>query len=314
MGVNFQNYVTQKVLDGLEKAYDIVGYADKNPDVLRSDFLEKYNRYTDISECVYDYICITSSKYYEDIKEELEKQGVQSEKILPREFWMEFCLNTMLPMDRLSGRGLEIGGPSKIFRTIYHTCYACDGVNYDKETVWGSNVGEKYVWEDRELGSQIIADATDLNMVADATYDFVISSNNLEHIANPLKAIRESIRVLKGGGVLVILVPCKKYTFDHRRSVTTFEHILEDYKKNVAEDDLMHLPEILKMHDLAMDPAAGNEEEFKNRSLENYKNRCLHHHVYSEELLESIASYFKLKVLENTEWCRNYYFVVEKVK
>lgn len=312
LGAYFHNYYTPKVLDRLEREYSIVGFADKNPDAFRSINLEKYNRYTDISECIYDYICITASAHYENIRKELEEQGVEPGKFLSKEFWIEFCQNTMLPMNRVLGSGLEIGGPSSIFQAIYHTCHACDGVNYAEETVWGNNAGKKYVWKDHDLGNQIIADATDLGMIADATYDFVISSNNLEHVANPLKAVSESIRILKSGGVLIILVPCKKHTFDHRRSYTSFEHILEDYKNNVLEDDLTHLPEILEKHDLSMDLPAGSKEEFKIRSLENYKNRCLHHHVYSEELLEKIASYFKLKILENTEWGMNYYLVAEK--
>ena len=34
-----------------------------------------------------------------------------------------------------------------------------------------------------------------------------------------------------------------------------------------------------------MDLPAGNFTQFKQRSLDNYNNRCLHHYVYSENLL-----------------------------
>ncbi len=77
----FKFSVPKRYLDKLERIYDIVGYADKNQDVFRSNYLQRYNGYTHISEClVYDCICITSSKYYEDIKEELEEYGVEPEK------------------------------------------------------------------------------------------------------------------------------------------------------------------------------------------------------------------------------------------
>lgn len=46
-------------------------------------------------------------------------------------------------------------------------------------------------------------------------------------------------------GALIILVPCKKHTFDHKRSYTSFEHILEDYKNNVSEDELSLIPAAL---------------------------------------------------------------------
>lgn len=41
----------------------------------------------------------------------------------------------------------------------------------------------------------------------DASFDLVISSNVLEHVDNPQKVIDESVRVLKPGGHIVIVVP-----------------------------------------------------------------------------------------------------------
>ena len=68
-------------------------------------------------------------------------------------------------------------------------------------------------------------------------------------------------------------------------------------KKNASEDDLSTLPEILRYHDLELDPAAGNFEQFKKRSLNNYKNRCLHHYVYSKNLLKEICSYLNCEFI-----------------
>ena len=45
-----------------------------------------------------------------------------------------------------------------------------------------------------------------------------------------------------------------------------------------------------------MDLPAGNLESFKQRSLNNFENRCLHHHVFDFDLLESLCKYFKLSV------------------
>jgi len=69
--------------------------------------------------------------------------------------------------------------------------------------------------------------------------------------------------------------------------------MLSDFDRDTQEDDLSHLPEILGAHDLDMDPLAGSAEEFYQRSLNNFSNRCLHHHVFNEsnsrELLTSIG-------------------------
>lgn len=212
----------------------------------------------------------------------------------------------------LNGKGIEIGGPSDIFQAIYNSGCVCDGVNYDIKTVWGSNVDTKYKWKNKIIGKQIIADATNLEIITDETYDFVLSSNNLEHIANPLKAVKEFLRILKKDKSLIILVPCKEYTFNHKRDNTSFEHLLEDYQNGVLEDDLTHLQEILEKHDLTRGSAAGTMAQFKERSINNFKNRCLHHQVYSMELFERMAEYFQLDVLENTVFHQNLYFAAIK--
>ncbi|MDR2587792.1 MAG: hypothetical protein LBC67_00035, partial [Spirochaetales bacterium] len=81
------------------------------------------------------------------------------------------------------------------------------------------------------------------------------------------------------------------------RETVEFEHILDDFNKNIDETDLTHLDEILRLHDLEMDPAAGNYEQFKSRSLDNYKNRCLHQHVFNLDVLGKMLEYFNLRIL-----------------
>ena len=51
--------------------------------------------------------------------------------------------------------------------------------------------------------------------------------------------------------------------FDHKRNISLFSIILKQYEKNVGEDDLSTLPEILEKHDLTRDLPAGNFEQFK---------------------------------------------------
>jgi ubiquinone/menaquinone biosynthesis C-methylase UbiE len=147
------------------------------------------------------------------------------------------------------------------------------------------------------VGSQFICEATDLSRIANGKYDFVISSHTIEHISNPLKALAEWKRVLKRGGVLLIVCPNKEQTFDHRRAVTRIEHLLEDYEKNVDEDDLTHLPEIVRYTDLSMYPGVRNLQDFLARSRDNIRNRSLHHHVFDTALMIRMVSIAGFKVL-----------------
>ncbi len=138
-----------------------------------------------------------------------------------------------------------------------------------------------------------MCDGSNLEGVATASYDFVLSSHNLEHFANPVKALNEWQRVLRPGGSLILALPHYAKTFDHRRNLTPVAHMIADFESNTQEDDLSHLEEILSLHDLKKDRAAGTVEDLRRRSLCNFENRCMHHHVFDEhnsrELLTAVG-------------------------
>lgn len=205
--------------------------------------------------------------------------------------------------------GLEIGGPTDIFFGIYDICQSCDGANFAVNTVWADNSKPDYMYDNKKLGGMIIADATDLHTIADESYDFLLSSNNLEHIANPLKALREFKRVVKSSGIICILVPQKERTFDHNREFTSFSHILEDDKAGTEETDLTHLEEIIQKYDYTMHMGRGGKEQkeqFLLLAKKNYENRCLHHHVFCPETLRQMFEYLDIEVLDQFELLGNY--------
>lgn len=183
--------------------------------------------------------------------------------------------------------GLEIGGPSPVFtRTdrlpLYDRVGALDNCVFASSTVWAEQSHGYAFSPRRPAGRCHILDASALTGLPDGGYDFVMSAHALEHLANPVKALREWLRVLRPGGPLVLVLPDRRYTFDHRRRPTPVEHMLEDAAREVGEDDLAHLSEILELHDLSRDPGAGTPEQFRARSQGNATNRCLHHHVFDE--------------------------------
>jgi SAM-dependent methyltransferase len=194
-------------------------------------------------------------------------------------------------IDAVRGRqGLEIGGPSIFFDLslpVYQHASSIDGANFSQETLWEKKIGstEPYKYFGRQLGRQYILEATDLSVIESEKYDFILSCHSLEHVANPLKALREWHRVLRTNGYLVIAVPNKDAIFDHRRDVTPFSHLVQDDAVEMDETDLSHLAEILEFHDLSRDKAAGSYENFVTRSLDNANVRGLHHHVFDSETL-----------------------------
>ncbi len=199
--------------------------------------------------------------------------------------------------------GIEIGGPSGVFREelpLYQGIKHLDGCNFSSKTVWEGSIGEgnNYNWFEKNTGFQYISEASNLAGIADEQYDFLMASHCLEHCANVLKTVREWRRIVKKGGAILIIVPVKEQIFDHNRPVTSFEHLQSDFENNIDETDLTHLEEIVALHDLSMDLPAGTKDQFRARSLDNYTNRCLHHHVFNIDLLKKIYSYFDLEILD----------------
>ena len=185
--------------------------------------------------------------------------------------------------------GLEIGGPSTIFEIelpVYKYAKRVDIVNFQNKTTWESDLkaGLNNKYHKGRVGMQYIAEGSELNDIESEYYEFILSCNSLEHIANPLKALREWRRVLISEGVLILILPNKVNNFDHKRPYTSLKHLEDDCENNIDESDLTHLNEILEKHDLLRDPLAGSFDEFRKRSLENAKNRTLHHHVFSIEV------------------------------
>ncbi len=201
--------------------------------------------------------------------------------------------------------GLEIGGPSSLFSRkgsfpVYPLIKNLDNCNFSSRTIWEGQIkeGDTFKYDKtHSYGHQYILEASELNKIPFAQYDFILSCHVLEHIANPIKALFEWIRILKEDGILAMVLPHKDGTFDHKRKITTIDHLINDYNNNTLENDLTHLDEILELHDLEKDPPAGSFSQFRIRSQNNFENRCLHHHVFNTHLAVKLIDFVGLKIL-----------------
>lgn len=212
--------------------------------------------------------------------------------------------------------GLEFGGPSSIFSAnhlvpLYNIVRAIDTCNFAQKTIWTSKKDSLKFGS--HLEKQLLAEASDASAIAGESYDFIAASHVLEHVANPLRALQEWKRILGPSGTILIVVPHRAGMFDHRRPFTTFDHIKEDFESHVTEADLTHLQEILELHDLELDPPAGSPEQFRERCLQNFSNRAMHHHVFSPEVLVEMFSFLHMRTL-NIAVERPYHIIVHAQK
>ena len=211
----------------------------------------------------------------------------------------------IIPTELLNNRiqnkiGLEIGGPTFIFMKshifpIYRLANEMDNVNYSSNTIWS----DSNVTKQRIFNRQIINEASNLTEIDNENYDFVVSSNVVEHLSNPLLAMLEMKRVTRPNGLIITIVPHRDVIFDHKRNITSLEFLVESFESTMVEGDISHLDveKIFADYDLDLDPPAGNLDSFKERTFNNMSNRALHQTVFNTELLLKMFNWSGIRIL-----------------
>lgn len=236
--------------------------------------------------------------------------------------WKQFYVKSFFPKKMLfswfgNKTGIEIGGPSNIFEKtdmfpVYCIAEAIDNCNFNSSTPWNAQLlpGHSFRFNrDKPFGYQYIMDASDLREIPSEKDDFLISSHCLEHVANPIKALKEWLRIMKPQGIIAVVLPHQALTFDHKRTATTLDHVIDDFKRGVPESDLTHLEETLRLHDIRFDPGLKSSLELKERCSNNLNTRYLHHHVFTEKLVKELFEHLNVAILHITV-CFPYHLVL----
>jgi len=140
-----------------------------------------------------------------------------------------------------------------------------------------------------------VTDAANLFFTTGESLDFICSSHVLEHLVNPLKAISEWKRVIKEKGIIYAGVPDKQYTFDHTRRRTPLRHLIDDFEKDVDQNDKTHVSESLEKWD-----KEGAGDEIKQQAQEYMRNNLesrVHHHVWIIGDVKEIFEYMDLRII-----------------
>ena len=125
----------------------------------------------------------------------------------------------------------------------------------------------------------IIDNGEKLLTIENDSQDFIIANHMLEHCKNPIQTIENFLSKLKSGGIIYLAIPDMKYSFDKGRSLTSFSHILEDYKNPSVERDFEHVLDWTKNVDNVTD-----ENEIKNKTKITFEREySIHYHVWNNQ-------------------------------
>lgn len=130
-------------------------------------------------------------------------------------------------------QGIEIGGsknnPFNIDR--------CVNVDYSAEHTSFKSVEIDMCGE--SLPVDVVAEADALPF-GDDSQDYVITSHVFEHMANPIKAMREWVRVTRPGGIIFLIIPhidiFGAHPADKDREPTPLDHFQEDFDRDETVD------------------------------------------------------------------------------
>jgi SAM-dependent methyltransferase len=137
----------------------------------------------------------------------------------------------------LAGSGLEIGAlhePAEL--PAGATALYLDAVDEARAAAIYPEIDRKRLVKVSFVGD---VDQDALLRFPDGAFDFVVANHVLEHLANPVKAVREVFRICREGGMVVISIPDKDFTFDRGRELTPWTHLWSDYVDDtrVVADD-----------------------------------------------------------------------------
>jgi SAM-dependent methyltransferase len=146
--------------------------------------------------------------------------------------------------------------------------------------------------------ADFLSDACALPIASDAL-DYLCSSHVIEHLPNPLQALFEWHRVLRPGGLLYLIAPDKRYTFDVRRKLTSPRHLLADFRRQItAAESTEHLEDFVANSVWSLlRPGSQPENEATERAAARAEYRAqlsaggavdIHFHTFTPESLHQL--------------------------
>lgn len=202
----------------------------------------------------------------------------------------------------LVGSGIEIGALHSPFpmQTGTYVRYvdrlSTSDLLYEYPELAGQSLVEVDVLDDGET----------LATFGDKSVDFVVASHFLEHCEDPIGALKNHMRVVRRGGVVLLALPDRGHGIDRSRAGTTLEHLLIDHEAGPQSSRTDHYHEWSTLVDLIRGSIAADKLDEHAAELEKHRY-SIHFHCWTADefavqLWEIIRRFeFPAEVIENRE-------------
>jgi len=166
--------------------------------------IEYFNKYT-VKEFIYG--------VFEALNEKYESKSAKQSKLAHKY------------LDGLTG--IEIGGSA-------HNSFGLKTLNVDYTDELTNFKKAEVDLVGYSMKVDVVSQGDDLPF-KDNEWDFVISSHVFEHFWDPIKALKEWLRVIKPGGYVFMIVPHKERTFDRSRKRTTLQELINRHTGDLID-------------------------------------------------------------------------------
>ena len=195
----------------------------------------------------------------------------------------------------LSGDVLEIGPGNEPFpvapgaRARYADRSIKGGRDKNFPELVGSPHGPSAEWN-------IDLDVDGLAPIPDCSLDAVIACHVIEHLVNPIAALREFERVLRPQGRLVLVVPDRNVTFDSVRQASPLADVLAKFQQGVTQISDAEIREFCSAiyYQPPFLPTTVREwykpQHLDSELLELHRRRSIHVHCWSPEEFASLIA------------------------
>ena len=184
----------------------------------------------------------------------------------------------------LAGKVLEIGAGEV---PLKHNAETVDYLDYAPKEIIASHFGV----DPEKINADIVGSMTDIP-ASDCAYDTVAASHVLEHLEDPIKGLKECLRVVKEQGILFLVVPnAKTSEFDFKRRIFSVNHFIEEHNdpQILARNKLEHYEEFVDQTQFSRETSF---DAFNERLQEFVQSdRRIHFHAYGPRLLITLVNY-----------------------
>lgn len=131
------------------------------------------------------------------------------------------------------------------------------------------------------METDIIDDGQHLRTFADESVDFIVANHMLEHTEDPIGALEAFLRVVRVGGVLFLVLPDARHSFDALRARTSIGHLVRDHVEGPEISRADHHREWAAVECLTGEAAERRAEQLAREEA--------HHHFHVWELETFLA-------------------------